>query len=192
MHRLKDTRVYRSPKLKLHTDVIFYRILSPVVKPMCMQAMKGFGFAVALWQQWRLDVSQPFLTQPHILDHFDDDCVDDVDDGDYYFHYYTLMMYLSSFDWTIPCNCCFLCQSMRVLEAASSANETKSTVLQKLVTMEPRIFRSTWLLQNQILEVKFFPFDVFDAFWYFLNIRLSDFSGKVFAPASIRQPASNA
>ena len=55
---------------------------------MCMQAMKGFGFAVALWQQWRLDVSQLFLTQPHILVHFDDDCVDDVDDGDVYFHYY--------------------------------------------------------------------------------------------------------
>lgn len=54
---------------------------------MCMQAMKGFGFAVALWQQWRLDVSQLLLTQPHILVHFDDDCVDDVD-GDVYFHYY--------------------------------------------------------------------------------------------------------
>jgi len=73
-------------------------MLSPVVKPMCMQAMKGFGFAVALWQQWRLDVSQLFLTQPHFLVHFDDDCVDDVDDGNVYFHYFTWMMYLSSFD----------------------------------------------------------------------------------------------
>ena len=168
MHRFKNTPVYRSPKPKLHIDVIFY----PLWWNQC--ACRQWRDLDLLWHSgsngdwmsancfWRSPIFWSILMMTVLMMLMMVMFIFSI--------IHTLMMYLSSFDWKMTCNCCFIlsCQWMWVLEAASSANATKSIVLQKLVTMGPPHFPiHMTVVSHQILEVKFFPFDVFDAFWYF-------------------------